>query len=709
MELKTAEPAHSHTILVIDDDSITRRLVRRTLEKHGYRIVEAESGEAALAWIDNEMPALILLDVMMPGMDGFETCSALRRRITDPSLPIIMLTGLNDTDAIDRAFAEGATDFISKPLNWVLLTQRIRYGLRDYVMRRELKEKTRRLEQAQRLARLGYWTMDLSTRRVTLSPEVCQILGISERGQASLREVLSYIALDERHNLLQTALQAVRERGRYALIHRVLTQQGAERVVSHQGEVGISSDGRGWLITGTLQDITERVHAEQLVRYHTYFDALCDMPNRRMFDEQLQQQIRRAERGEQLLAVFFVGIDRFKLINDSLGHHVGDQLLRAVADRLRPLQARGYLMSRFGGDLFAVLAEGFSTVETIDEIASELLALNAVSYMIGGRELHMSASIGIAVYPFEADTAERLLSGADAAMNRAKEMGGNQFRYFSSDMDRQAQERLELERDLHDALKNKEFVVYYQPQIDTSTCSVVGMEALIRWQHPTRGLVFPDKFIGLAEETGLIIPIGEWVLREACQQNQRWSQAGLGLLRVGVNLSAKQFSAPGLVAMVQQVLEQTGLPPSQLDIEVTESIAMGDYTCAIEVLQALQDLGVKTSMDDFGTGYSSLSYLQRLPLNTLKIDRAFIKDIVGEGENGEIAGAIVALAKCLGMHLIAEGVETRAQCQFISRLGCDEIQGYYFSKPVPVAEFERFVQAHDASASCPWVEKSVEK
>ncbi len=670
-------------ILVVDDDEHIRQVAALYLEHAGYRVLQASNGQEALTLFDESKskPVMVLLDMIMPVLDGYETCRHLRQRVQGLRLPILILTGLNDESSVDLAFQAGATDFVSKPINWAVLVQRVRYALRDREMYLELEQKEKRLSHAQRIAKLGYGQINLTTGIIDFSPEIAEMLGMEGRSVMSAQEFFGLLEPSDQELMQQALDDAVSNSGQYIFEHRLQLPDQSEKVILQQGEAK-QVDGE-WLIIGTLQDITERAKAEEMIYFHTYYDPLSDLPNRTLFEKQLNEQLKR----DELQAVLFVGLDRFKAVNDSLGHTRGDLLLKEMAMRFSALQRDAMVVARFAGNIFSIYLPKVGTVEEVDDLAQSLLEIVAIPVVIDELNLEMSASVGIALYPLEVESVERLLLGADTALNLAKQHGGAQYRYFSSELDGLAQERLLLEQELREAIKRDQFELYYQPQIDARSQEIVGVEALIRWNHPNLGLVPPFKFIPLSEETGMIIPIGEWVLNTACQQAKRWLDKGIRI-RMGVNLSVKQLQLENFPVLVASVLEVSGLPPEQLDLEVTESMAISDLKNTISVLEQIRELGVLTSMDDFGTGYSSLSYLQQLPLCTMKIDRAFIKDIDDDGNNAEIAKTIIDLSRNLGLHVIAEGIETRSQFEQLLMHGCDEIQGFYFSKPLTAAEFE---------------------
>ncbi len=442
----------------------------------------------------------------------------------------------------------------------------------------------------------------------------------------------------------------------------------------------------------TVRDITVRRQTEETLRNLAYLDPLTGLPNRLLFHDRLAQSIERARRGRQMFAVLLIDLDRFKLINDSLGLEKGDQVLRSVAERLNRTLRRSDTVARLGGDEFMLLLSTAANAEAAAKVAQKVLDTLRPPIAVNGHELTASASIGIALFPYDGDDADTLIKNADTALSRAKEQGRNHFQFYTNDMNATAFERLMLESRLRKALEQGELVVYYQPQVSIETGRIVGVEALVRWFNPDLGMVPPGEFIPLAEETGLIVPIGEWVLRTACRQAKRWHEMGLAPLRVAVNLSARQFQQRDLVDTVARVLDETALPAADLELELTESVIMRDAAESVRRLRELTALGIHLAVDDFGTGYSSLGYLRTFPIRSLKIDRSFIRDIDHDPNGAAIAQAIIALASSLGLKAIAEGVETREQLEILRGYGCQEMQGYYFCRPLPADELSALLR-----------------
>ena len=447
------------------------------------------------------------------------------------------------------------------------------------------------------------------------------------------------------------------------------------------------------LLLRSMQYSIERKRYQVQLEHQANYDALTGLPNRNLLHDHLRQAVY-SQRVPRSIAVVFMDLDHFKFVNDSLGHSTGDVLLKAMAERLRTVLREGDTVGRVGGDEFVLILNDQSNEEIIYRAMQRITAKVCEPITIDGKELYVSCSAGISIYPQDGRDVDTLLKNADAAMYRAKEHGRSNFQFYTSEMNERVNERLALENALRRALERNELALHYQQKVSLKSGQICGAEALVRWLHPEWGLVRPARFIPLAEETGLIVQIGEWVLREACRQTRAWIDAGLDPGVVSVNLSVRQFRQEGLVRTVSRILEETGLEPGQLEMELTESMVMGNVDAAIAVLQGLKQLGVTLSVDDFGTGYSSLSYLKDLPIDTLKIDRSFVRDI-GKGEeadDGVLAQAIISLGHALHLKVIAEGVETDAQLRFLRRHGCDEVQGFYYGEPVAPEAHAKLLQ-----------------
>jgi diguanylate cyclase (GGDEF)-like protein len=446
--------------------------------------------------------------------------------------------------------------------------------------------------------------------------------------------------------------------------------------------------------------VTETKGTEARISYLATRDPLTELPNRLLFNDRLEHGIIAARRKGDKLGVLFLDLDRFKNINDSLGHHIGDLLLKEVSAHMASCIRKGDTLSRLGGDEFVVTLEGLKHAQDAARVATTIITALRRPLCVGGHTLNTSCSIGISIFPDDAEDSHELMKNADTAMYHAKEQGRNNFQFFSPEMNLRAVERHQLETELRLALEADQFVLHYQPQMDIGTGKLVGIEALIRWQHPQRGLVPPNSFIPVAEESGLIEPIGKWALRTACEQNQRWQTAGLPIVKIAVNISARQFNDPsGFADEVTRLLNMTGLDPRYLELEMTESMLLKNVDENVAVLRKLGKLGTYLAVDDFGTGYSSLAYLKQLPIDTLKIDRTFVRDIESDADDAAIIQAIIAMAHGLKLRVTAEGVETQGQLAALRKLKCDQFQGYLISRPIPAEEFARRFLEQSRSAA----------
>ena len=560
-------------VLLVEDNPGDARLLREMLAEAGatqFKLTHVERLQEALMRLSEGGFDVVLLDLSLP--DGYGLDIATQVHTGVPSVPIVVLTGLDDETLAVQAVQKGAQDYLVKgQLDPRLLVRAMRYAI-------------------------------------------------------------------ERHRLLKE-LELTRQREHY---------------LSHH-------------------------------------DDLTNLPNRTLLMDRLRQALTRAPWHKWWVAVLFIDLDRFKRINDTLGHNLGDLLLKEIAGRLIACVRNGDTVARLGGDEFTIILADMAQAQDIPKVVPQILNCFSKSFILEGHETFITASIGISLYPNDGEDPETLLKNADTAMYRAKEEGRNNYQHFSPAMNVRTFDQLALENNLRRALERNEFLLYYQPQVSFKTRQIIGMEALLRWRHPDLGLVSPARFIPVAEETGLIVPIGEWVLRTACTQNKAWQIAGLPSLLVAVNLSARQFQHKGLVEMIKRVLNETRLDPKYLELELTESILMRKEEDVITTLCELNAMGIGLSIDDFGTGYSSLSYLKRFPIHKLKIDRSFVRDIATDPDDPAIVRAVIALAHSLNMKAIAEGVETAEQLEFLRSLQCDEMQGYLFSLPLPAEEVTKLL------------------
>lgn len=690
-------------ILIVDDDKQTRLLVRRSLEKSGFSVEEAEDGVQALAAYERLKHDLVLLDVMMTGMDGFEACRRFRKIPGGEEVPILMMTGLDDVASINCAFEVGATDFITKPISWPLLSHRVRYILRNSWAADKLRHsEARNRALIDAIPDLMFRVRDDGTiLNYVVSKKDDRSIQPDDFIDKKLYDLFPDLARKTMPHV-ELALK-IRET---QIIEYSIPEGDSTR--SYEARIVVSGNHEALAI---VRDITERKQTEEHIRFLAYYDSLTNLPNRFFFKEILSRSIARAKRFNQTVGILFLDLDGFKRINDTLGHSVGDELLKSVAERLtvnlrctdtvaQPTDTDAYqnvsadenAVSRLGGDEFIVLVTDISRNQDATMMATRILHVLAQPYFVKGHEVFISASIGISLYPSDGETVESLLKNADTAMYCAKDHGKNNYKFYTNSMNAAAVERLTLENNLRKALDRDEFLLNYQPQIHIKSGCVSGMEALIRWYHPKLGLISPAQFIPLAEETGLIIPIGEWVLRTVCNQIKEWKELGLTPVPVSVNISSNQFRKEGLPEIIASILKETNVDPGLLKLEITESLIMQNVDETILILHELKSMGLGLMIDDFGTGYSSLSYLKRFPIDDVKIDISFIKDLCNDPNDAAITKAIIAMSHNMNLSCVAEGVEMHEQLAFLHENGCDGFQGYLHSKPIPAEEIKKLLK-----------------
>lgn len=693
------------TVLVIDDDFTMRLLFRESLEPAGFNVIEAESGAIAIDYCRHQRPDIILLDVIMPGMDGFATCIELFKLPHITSIPLIMVTGLDDIDSIRQANELGATDFITKPINWPILKHRLHFILKANRAFASLRKNEEQLNNAQRIAQLGSWEWYPASGRGAYSPECLRIFGLGHLGQeATAMAFLNAIAPDKRAVVSEQFLRAWREQQALTVETELGEDIESQRYVRVHIEVSLNPERQESYLSGVVQDITEIKRVEEKIRRLAYYDALTGLPNRRLFREHLQFALNHAARYQQVIGVMFLDLDNFKQINDSLGHDAGDQLLKQFAHRLQqltrntdymsrvPNNATSVEMSRLGGDEFTLLLTGLDQASSAGAVAKRIIDDMSKTFSINGQEIYASTSVGISIFPQDGDDSETLLKSADMAMYNAKSKGRNNYQFYNASMNTTVVRRLSLENQLRKAIERNELLLYYQPRVDIRSGRIVGVEALLRWQHPESGLMGPNDFIPLAEETKLILPIGEWVLNEACRQTALWLNDAPPGFTTGINLSTHQFKDKKLGQQINNALANAHLATRHIELEITETALMEDTQSALMVLQALSAQGIRLAIDDFGTGHSSLSRLKKFPLNVLKIDRAFVKDLPDDKDATVITEAIITLAHGLAMDIVAEGIETEQQLSFFQAHDCFQVQGYLFSRPVTPMEISAILR-----------------
>ncbi len=683
--ISTQKQKENPVVLIVDDDEMMRMLERNSLEQAGFTVEEAADGEEGLITFQNIRPDIILLDVMMSGKDGFTICQEIRAMPEGDNIPIVIITGLDDLESINRAYEVKATDFLLKPINWTVLGHHVRYMLRASQAFSHLKDSEARNKALLnaipdlmfRIDKSGIILECKGSKQIPFIRPPQEFIG------KRLDEVMPFDVAQKAMHEISVALEVGNVQiFEYELsIDNTLHYFEARIVQSREDEV-----------LAIIRDISDRKNAEKQVVQLAYYDHLTGLPNRVLFKDRLQQAQQRAMRDKKQVAILFLDIDRFKNINDTLGHNIGDMLLQSVADRLKTAlrktdcvtrdkkERAKTTFARIGGDEFTILITDVSSTQHILMVANRLLNSIRRPFILGSHEVYITASIGIAIFPTDSEDADTLMKYADTAMYHAKDLGRNNVQFYTESMNDAAVERFNTENQLRKALNNDEFLLHYQPLVNIEKRTIIGVEALVRWMHPEKGLLYPGAFIPLAEETSIIVPIGDWVLNRACLQMKTWIGRGLPVERISINISNIQFSQNDFHEKIANTLNQTGLDPRQLEIEITESCMMENVDKTIFIFQELRDLGINLSIDDFGTGYSSLSYLKRLPINCLKIDRSFIRDIGSSRDSMSIVKAIIAMAHNLDIKVTAEGVETEEQYLILRECACDLMQGYYFCR-----------------------------
>jgi len=687
-------PESVATVLVVDDDRTTRATVRAVLSREHYRIIEAGDGFEAIAAVQRERPDLILMDVMMPELDGHAACAQIRLFLADDALPIVMLTAADDISSIETAFEAGATDFITKPISWPLLRERVRYALRAGNLTREVRRARLRELAVRKIAGLGYWEWLLTTDRLSWSEEFEPLAGITAQDSVSLGDFLSRVHADDRARL-HSALERARDVGaRLDLEFRIHLRAG-ERILRVVGERGSQGDDMD-RVFGVFHDLTSSRRTEALVDYLSLHDETTDLPNRRLFLRRATDRIESLKTDNPaVLLLGTIDIHRFARYNESLGEMGANRLLALIGQRLKHHVEAGAAVevARIGGDEFAIALQGSDTDSATQQFQRLLKVLHQ-PFRVDQQDFAVPFSAGWAFFPDHGSDAEALLTLAQESQRRARAQGREGLQ---ADIDAAGAERrqraLGLERSLQGALERREFHLVYQPQMDFAAGCITGCEALIRWRSPEWGDVPPVQFVPLLEESGLIIEVGAWVLSEAARQAAAWERVGLPL-RVGINLSPRQFLAPGLLDQITSALRASGVSPGRVELEITESLTMQDVDHSIQLLQRCRDAGVMIAIDDFGIGYSSLEYVLQFPVDTIKIDRAFVTHITRGRTDRAIVRAVVALGQSLGVEIIAEGVENQRQCDFLEAIGVSQIQGYLIGRPMPPQELEALARSY---------------
>jgi diguanylate cyclase (GGDEF)-like protein len=682
-------------VLIADDDAILREIAGAMLKEAGFAVQCVASGDAAVAACALRMPDIALLDVEMAQGDGYQACTNIRHLPGGADLPIVMVTGCDDTASIDQAYEAGATDFIVKPVNWTLLTHRIRYVMRGARTIEALRFSEQKNAALLKAIPDGIFLVDSSG---SIGHCFSPIEGLPYSRESESQSLFDLLPLPKRGHAMDCLSAALR--GEPAVFEFAL--DGKPTSIRHFECRYLPNSGGQ--VLAIIRDITARKETDARIHRLAYFDALTGLPNREWIREYLSQVLSEARRRHRHLALLYVDLDQFKRVNDTLGHGTGDALLRQVAERLQGavdqigIDGVQGQIARLGGDEFMIVLTGLRDAMHAEEAAERMLTEHAVPYWQASYELVVTSSIGIAKYPEHGDDVQSLLKNAEAAMYEAKSSGRNQLRVYDCAVSARALKRLSLEMELRRAVEDSALKVYYQPKYDARSLKLVGGEALLRWFHPTRGQIPTADFIAIAEETGLIADIGKWTLQRVCRDLTEWRAAGLALPSIAVNVSGRDFAHPEALLRISDIVAQAGLSPSLFELELTEGVLMRDAEAGRRSLLALKEFGFALAVDDFGTGYCSLNYLKRFPLDTLKIDRSFVADISEDPDDAAIVRAIIALGHTLSLKIVAEGVTTQAQLKFLQAEGCDAIQGFLMSPAIAADAFVELLRLVPSAA-----------
>ncbi len=698
--------SNNPVILLIDDDQTIHLWAKRNLSRAGFTLISCFDGKKGIEAFKECSPNIIMIDIEMPSMDGIATCTEIRKYPSSQNIPIAMMTVTENAEKITQSYAAGANEFIRKPINWEILEHRLHFMVKASDNLFKLAQNELRLSKAKQMARLGDWEWHANNDCVYWSDEIYSMVEINKHQfTPDTRNFKNFIHPADMPYVWKHLQKTIKSEEITPIEFRVITSTKQERFVSQQIEAIKNPSSQTIGLIGTVQDITERKNQEITIRHLAYYDEVTQLPNRVFFLKFLSKTIELAERNNRNFAILFLDLDGFKGINDTYGHQAGDLLLKELSNRLTQRLRCSDLASRYfdhfdhkvdvarlGGDEFIILLNELTRPEDAATVAERIQNWIIEPVMLGERMVHINVSMGIAVYPYDGEDSDTLLKNADIAMYHAKKMGKGHYQFFREEMAFRAKKRLEMESHMNLAIQRNELLLHFQPVIDAASEKLIGAEALLRWQSPELGFLPPNDFISFAEENGMINQFGEWVIRQVCRQLKDWQTVGFSNLPIAINLSTMQINQPSFIPMIAEIIREFEVNPSNISFELTESMIMMDTDNMLDKLKNLKDLGIKLSIDDFGTGYSSLSYLNRFPLDFLKIDRSFVKDLPENRDSAAIVNAILALAKALNLKTIAEGVETEGQKVFLRDAACDAIQGYYFSKPLPVAEFENFWQ-----------------
>jgi len=680
-------------VLYVEDDPEIRRQLVLYLSRRVGNLLVAENGQDGLELFRTHRPEIVVTDIVMPLMDGLKMAEGIKA--LDADTPVIVTTAFNDQDFFLNAIEVGIDHYVLKPIHLDALLEAIRKAARVVFQQREIDTKNRDLQLAAKV-------FDNSAEGIIITDRDNNIISVN-RAFSEITGFSAEEAVGKNPHILSSGRQGPEF---YSAMWHTLQEighwQGELWNRRKNGEVfpqwltiSVERDPQGEIThhIALFTDITQHKYDEERIERLAYYDPLTDLPNRVLLQDRLTQALAAAQRNRESAAILMLDLDRFKNINESLGHAVGDEVLQAVAERLRNCVREADTVARLGGDEYLIVMAEANGAQDIAQYAQKIIDAFIAPVKLEKQELGVTLSIGISVFPNDGDDEQTLMKNADSAVYSAKQAGRNTYQFYTRDMNASILEALMIENSLRRALERQELRLFFQPQVDLHSGKIIGAEALIRWIHPEQGLLAPNSFIPIAEDSGLIIPIGEWVLRDACRHLKAWQDAGFTDLTVAINMSAMQFRQENLAESIVAIAKETGADLQYVELELTESMIMHNAESMIESMQALKGLNLKLSIDDFGTGYSSLSYLKRFPIDKLKIDRSFVNDITEDPSDLAISKFIIDLARNLGLRAIAEGVETAEQLQLLRENGCDEIQGFYFSRPVPAEDFEAMLRA----------------
>ena len=694
-------------LLLVDDELNLLMSMEELLKLHGYSTTIAHGGAAALTLLDTQNFDLVILDLNMPDVSGHDVLRHIKEN--DYRSTVIVVSGETSFEAVSQALKLGAYDYLRKPYAPDGLLTTIRNAVAKSQLESQNKLIQNKLSDSEKLHR---YIVEHSPDMIYMLDEQGRFTYLNDRTQ----DLLGYdtesligtpIAELVHHDDLNGIDELVHTDSSEDFVSKVLRLKTADGLVRFfdfelspvllNSTNGIATQGLNGVF-GVARDITARVKAEETISHQAYHDLLTNLPNRGLFEDRINMVIAQAKRNEQKFSLMFLDLDRFKLINDTFGHTLGDLMLQAIARRLQSCIRKGDTLARFGGDEFTLLLPLIHGERDAILIAEKIRYALKKPFIIEGHELYTSVSIGIALYPGDGTNLRELIAHADTAMYAIKQRGKDGYQLYQSELDNSSDNRIVLEHDLRKAIDGNEFTLQYQPQVDLVTGKMSGLEALIRWDHPQQGRIMPMEFIDIAEQSGMVVPIGEWVIEKAIQDWVAWKEQGVHVSRVAVNISSLQISQPSFADDVIELLANYSMPSEFLELEITESLLMTDTSNVIDKLQKLSECGIGIAIDDFGTGYSSLSYLQKFPLRTLKIDRTFVEEIENKDVDAYLVNAIVSIAKGLDLELVAEGVENWAQLEYLRSRGCDKVQGYLFSTAVDADQIERIVRAENNSS-----------